>query len=235
MERAVDNILDVHDSDDDLDSTAEIYRVRSKRATERAKSAAQIEDLIGGKTQQIEHEIKEDDKKIASGVWGVLHGLPARQQMVTPWFVLIALFTVLQMTRFNFFISTIWSQYEYLLDSPNRATEVTEFFDLALPIGGIVTVPFIGLLLDGTSTVTVLGLIVLLSTVIGVLGAIPDATAAYLNVILFVIFRPLNYSAMSDYAAKIFGFRDLWHCLRDHDLSFRLLVVLATSATSLGA
>ena len=206
MEEAVDNTLDVHDSDDEIDSTAEMYRVRSKRAAERARSAAEITDLIGNQDQQIEHEIKQDEKKIASGVWGILHGVPARQQLTTPWFILIALFTILQMTRFNFFISTIWSQYEYLLESAECATKVTEFFDLALPVGGVVTVPFIGLLLDRTSTVTVLGLLVLLSTVIGVLGAIPNSTAAYLNVILFVVFRALYYSAISDYAAKIFGF-----------------------------
>ena len=200
-----DDLGDLHDSDDEL-PTADMFRVRSGRAARRKESVAQIDDLIGSPKAQIEHDVKEDDKKIASGVWGILHGVPARKQMVSPFFILIALFTVLQMTRFNFFISTIWSQYEYMLESPKRATEVTEFFDLALPIGGVATVPFIGLLLDHTSTVTVLSLLVLMSTVIGALGAIPNATAAYTNVCLFVIFRPLYYSAMSDYAAKVFGF-----------------------------
>lgn len=196
---------DLHDSDNEL-PTADIFRVRSGRAAKRKESVAQIDDLIGSPEAQIEHDVKEDDKKIASGVWGILHGVPARKQMVSPFFILIALFTVLQMTRFNFFISTIWGQYEYMLQSPQRATEVTEFFDLALPIGGVATVPFIGLLLDHTSTVTVLSLLVLMSTVIGALSAIPNATTAYTNVCLFVIFRPLYYSAMSDYAAKVFGF-----------------------------
>lgn len=206
VERAHDNFADVHDSDDDISSTGEMYRVRSKRAQEREEDASQIVGLIGTQDQQIEHEIQEDEKKITSGVWGVLHGLPARKQMASAWFILIALFTVLQMTRFNFFISTIWSQYEYLLGGRDKATKVTQFFDLVLPLGGVATVPFIGLLLDGTSTVTVLSLLVLMSTLIGVLGAMPDATAAYSNVVLFCIFRPLYYSAVSDYAAKIFGF-----------------------------
>jgi MFS family permease len=205
-ERQQDNTLDVHDSDDELDTTAEILRVRTRRAAERAKDTAQINDLIGTEAQQVQHEIKEDEKKIASGIWGVLHGLPAHKQMATPWFVLIAMFTVIQMTRFNFFISTIWTQYEYLLDSAELATEVTRFFDLVLPIGGVAMVPFIGALLDNTSTVTVLGLLVLLSTCIGALGAAPNRTAAYWNIVLFCVYRPLYYSAMSDYAAKVFGF-----------------------------
>jgi MFS family permease len=70
MEKVADNAMDVHDSDDELDTTAELYRVRAERAAERAKDAAQIAELIGDQNQQIEHEIKEDEKKIASGVWG---------------------------------------------------------------------------------------------------------------------------------------------------------------------
>lgn len=93
-----------------------------------------------------------------------------------------------------------------MLQSKRLASEVNEFFDIALPLGGALTVPFIGLLLDHVSTVVVLALIVLMSTVIGALGAIPTIWAAYSNVCLFVVFRPLYYSAMSDYAAKVFGF-----------------------------
>ena len=95
------------------------------------------------------------------------------------------------------FIATIWSQYTYMLGSPLNAEWVNEFFDIALPIGGIAAVPFIGFLLDSTSTVVVLGLLVFLSTTIGILGVLPFLWAAYANVVLFVLFRPLYYSAMS--------------------------------------
>ena len=84
-----------------------------------------------------------------------------------------------------------------MLDSPLKAERVNEFFDAALPIGGIATVPFIGLLLDSTSTVVIFGFIVSLSTTIGILGVLPFLWAAYANVVLFVLFRPLYYSAMS--------------------------------------
>ena len=93
-----------------------------------------------------------------------------------------------------------------MLQSKQLASAINDFFDLALPLGGALTVPFIGLLLDNVSTGVVLALIVLMSTVIGALGAIPTLWAAYSNVCLFVVFRPLYYSAMSDYAAKVFGF-----------------------------
>jgi hypothetical protein len=64
-------------------------------------------------------------------------------------------------------------------------------------------VPFIGLILDNTPTEGVLGILVLATTTIGVLGCVPSLPAGIGNVILFVLLRPLYYSAMSDYAAKV--------------------------------
>lgn len=207
LELAEDPGNDIHDSDDEFETDAEIWKIRAERSVQRRASIASIQQVLGTQEQREEFEKKEEDIKIASGVWGVLHGQSAWKQIQTPWFVLITMLTLLQMARFNFFIATIWTQYQYMLQSSRLATQINEFFDLALPLGGALTVPFIGLLLDNLSTVTILALIVLMSTVIGALGAIPTMTAAYANICLFVIFRPLYYSAMSDYAAKVFGFQ----------------------------
>lgn len=112
------------------------------------------------------------------------------------------------MTRINYFVATIRVQYDALLHSHDRAVEVNNFFDLALPIGGILSIPFIGLLLDHTSALAVLFSLVTVATTIGALGIIPDAMwAAYANICLFVLYRPFYYTAVSDYAAKVFGFR----------------------------
>lgn len=70
-----------------------------------------------------------------SAVWGALHGLPARKQMLTPWFILITLLTVLQMPRMNYFIATIRSQYEYVLSSEALAVVINHFFHITLPVG----------------------------------------------------------------------------------------------------
>lgn len=196
----------LHDSDDDLDDDQEIWHVRSLRHDERAKIAAEIKDLLGTRKERRLQERKDDEIREASGVWGVLHGVPALQQMQTPWFVLICLLTVVQMARMNWFIATIWSEYRFILDSPLLADRMNTFFDLALPLGGLLTVPFIGLLLDNCSTAIVLGLLVFITSAIGVFGILPFLWSAYVNVCLFVIYRPLYYSAMSDYAAKVFGF-----------------------------
>ncbi|KAK5132889.1 hypothetical protein LTR08_008409 [Meristemomyces frigidus] len=137
---------------------------------------------------------------------GALHSLTARQQILTPWFLLITLFTILQMTRINYFVATLHTQYTHLLHSAPAATRINNFFDVALPLGGVLSVPFIGLVLDHTSTPFVLALLVTLATAIGVLGIIPSPWAAYSNISLFVLYRPFYYTAVSDYSAKVFGY-----------------------------
>ncbi len=111
------------------------------------------------------------------------------------------------MTRINYFVATIRPQYEALFGSREEAIEINNFFDLALPLGGIISIPFIGLILDHTSTPTVLTCLVTAATAIGVFGIIPETWAAYVNVCLFVLYRPFYYTAVSDYSAKVFGFR----------------------------
>jgi hypothetical protein len=111
------------------------------------------------------------------------------------------------MTRINYFVATIRPQYKAIFKSHDKAVEINSFFDLALPLGGIISIPFIGLILDHTSTVLVLTCLVTAATVIGFLGVIPEMWAAYANVCLFVLYRPFYYTAISDYSAKVFGFR----------------------------
>jgi hypothetical protein len=195
-EKAQDPVQDLHDSDEDLDD-GEMWRVRTIRAEDRKRIRAEIESLIGGREEQIHHEEKEVEVHIRSQAWGALHGLSAAAQIKTPWFILITLFTIIQMARMNFFIATIWSQYRFMLQSVRLADGINEFFDVALPIAGVVTVPFIGSVLDGLPVAGVLALVVAFSTAIGVLGVLPFVWAGYSNVILFCLFRPLYYSAMS--------------------------------------
>ncbi|CAG8910203.1 unnamed protein product [Penicillium egyptiacum] len=139
------------------------------------------------------------------GIWGVLHGHSALYQLSTPWFTLITAFTVLMMLRINYFVATLRSQYTYLL-SAETAAQINTTFDILLPVGGLISVPFIGTFLDIFQTRTVLFILVMFATMIGVLGCIPHPIAAYGNIILFVLYRPFYYTAVSDYAAKVFGF-----------------------------
>lgn len=167
---------------------------------------AGLEELLGS-AKADRQAAREERKNEVSGVWGVMHGAGVVEQLRSPWFVLICLFTVIQMTRINYFVATIRPQYEALFGSEREAAALNNFFDLALPLGGILSIPFIGAVLDRASTVAVLAALVACATAIGALGLLRQPWAAYAGVCLFVLYRPFYYTAVSDYAAKVFGFR----------------------------
>lgn len=205
--------------------------LREDQHHHRASNESEITPLLkqnGGDEQQQQ----EEKKKAISGVWGALHGRSAYEQIKTPWFILMTLFTVFQLTRINYFLATIRPQYEYLLDSYALARHVNHVFDVALPVGGILSVPVIGLLLDNVSTPAVLGLIVFIVTIVGILGVLPFVWAAYANIAIFVLYRPLYYTAVSDYAAKVFGFQTFG---KVYGLIFFLAGVLNFSQSALDA
>jgi hypothetical protein len=157
-----------------------------------------LQDRIVGKTPP---------RTTTGGVWGALHGRSALQQIATPWFVLITLFTVLQMLRINYFVASIRAQYDYLLN-PTLSKHLNSVFDILLPLGGLLSVPFIGTILDTLPTPIVLLILASTATLIGILGCIPHSLpAGYANIALFVIYRPFYYTAVSDYAARVFGFQ----------------------------
>ena len=179
---------------------------RSAHRERRQSTIAEVEMLLD-KSTNTKRQKREEKKNSKSGVWGALHGHTAWEQIKSPWFVLITLFTVVQMTRINYFVATIRSQERYLLGSEKKAKMVNDFFDAALPLGGVLSIPFIGVLLDNTSTPFALAFLVVIATIIGILGCLPYAWAALANVCLFVVYRPFYYTTVSDYSAKVFGFQ----------------------------
>jgi hypothetical protein len=192
-EEANEEEIDADSEQFDSGTAADFFQSRQDR---HASVIQEITDLIGSK-DAAQQAREEETKRNTSGVWGALHGVRARDQIMSPWFVLITLFTVIQMTRINYFVATIRSQYMYLLGSVDKAVEVNEFFDIALPLGGVIAIPFIGIILDRTSTAFVLSMLVFFATLIGVFGMIPHMWAAYANVSLFVIYRPFYYTCVS--------------------------------------
>lgn len=79
------------------------------------------------------------------------------------------------MVRMNFFIS---SMHEQLLDLATKAPDanpivvgqLVDFFNYALPAGGILSIPFLGYLLDYSGFVVSFLVLSLSGTVFGVLG-----------------------------------------------------------------
>lgn len=98
IERAKDPARDVHSSDDELDDR-ELWKIRSKRSVRRKRKLSKLDELVGDAKERKERLLKQDKKLMKSGVWGMLHNKSAAEQMMSPWFILISLLTVLQMVR----------------------------------------------------------------------------------------------------------------------------------------
>lgn len=200
-ERLAEDDASLNSAGEEYDDDDQIFRRERRESV-----VSEITSLLGSKGAS-RHQKKEEAKREVSGVWGAMHGKGVLEQMLSPWYILIALFTIVQMTRINYFVATIRPQYEFLLGSAEKAIQVNEFFDVALPVGGLCAVPFIGILLDRTGTPTVLLVLVSVAMATGVLELLRDTWAAYANVVLFVLYRPFYYTAVSDYTAKVFGFQ----------------------------
>ncbi|KAM3163799.1 Protein FMP42 [Lachancea thermotolerans] len=153
-----------------------------------------------------ENYVEAKLEKKTNGIFGVLHGLPAKKQIKSPWFVLMLAFTVVCMLRINYFVATVRSQEEYLLGSHKKAEKMNAIFDVALPLGGVVSIPFIGLVLDNCSTLTAMATVAVISVTIGVLGLLHSFTLNLLGILMLVAYRPFYYTVVSDYCAKVFGF-----------------------------
>lgn len=157
------------------------------------------------------YEQDADSKMYEStgGVFGVLHESSIMDQMQSPWFYLMALFTTIQMLRINYFVATVRSQELFLYHGDEAiAKAINEFFDLALPIGGLLSIPFIGLILDNLTTLTTLWILLGVSVTIGVMGLLSWIPGTYLGIILLVMYRPFYYTAVSDFCAKVFGYNN---------------------------
>lgn len=167
----------------------------------------QRRDSIGDALKQ--HYVYENDEEMVDNggrLFGILHGYSSEYQMKTPWFYLLCAFTAIQMLRLNYFIATINTQYTYLLGSADNAEPLTRFFNLALPLGGILSIPLVGYYLDNYSTVTAFASLLVLSLFVGAIGLVGNFYFGLVNICFFVFNRPYFYTAISDFCAKIFGF-----------------------------
>ncbi|CCG21943.1 membrane transporter [Candida orthopsilosis Co 90-125] len=163
-------------------------------------------DSIG---DALKHPYEEEEylmKHSSDPVVGILHGYAAQYQIKTYWFLLICLFSTIQMLKINYFVATVASQYQYIFQSYELATKLNKFFDVALPLGGIICVPLIGILLDNYSSLLVVSTLLSLSVLIGFLGLFSNYALAIIGVCLFVGYRPMFYTVISDLCAKVYGF-----------------------------
>lgn len=146
-------------------------------------------------------------QKKSGGIFGVLHGKSASEQIKSPWFYLMLLFALVAMLRINYFIATVRTQEEYLLNDKKLALKLNSIFDMLLPIGGVISIPFIGLLLDHTDTLTTLTVTIHYFYCHRYIRVVPHSfNLNLIGIALLVVYRPFYYTVVSDYSSKVFGF-----------------------------
>jgi predicted MFS family arabinose efflux permease len=74
-----------------------------------------------------------------------------------------------------------------------------------LPLGGIIGIPFVGLLLDRRTTLEATLVLVLFGLAFGVLTILPQTAPQLIGIGFLVVLRPLFYTYVSDFFAKVFG------------------------------
>lgn len=90
MIEQVDQPLPPHQREDQIDENTAL--LEQERREHRECVAADLEDLLRS-TQADKQVQKEERKNEKSGVWGVMHTNTSWEQIRSPWFILICLFT----------------------------------------------------------------------------------------------------------------------------------------------
>lgn len=190
----------------DIDERTSLLSANDVLAEDNALHPTTSLTANGKRRKSVYEEIVETELYAKSGnIFGVLDGEAISTQLKSPFFILMCAFTTIQMIRINYFVATIRSQEDYLLGE-ELALRINNIFDIALPLGGVIAVPFIGLILDNFKTITVLIILMGVSLVIGLMGVLKSFSANLIGIFILVVYRPFYYTAVSDYSAKVFGF-----------------------------
>ena len=110
-----------------ISETTSLLMRRASAPTSRRESTALRMSYSSIKSR---YEQEADSKLIHSsgGVFGVLHGYSITEQLNSGWFILMTLFTTIQMLRINYFVATIKSQELYLYHgNESLATTINHF------------------------------------------------------------------------------------------------------------
>ncbi|KAL6937646.1 hypothetical protein ACO0RG_004162 [Hanseniaspora osmophila] len=192
-QNAINQEQDTHERSTLLSSNSQGLHPTASTASGRRKSVLEVdvENKLVDKTQ---------------GIFGIMHEYSAIDQIKSPWFILMQVFTILCMLRINYFVATVRSQEEYLLGDYQLALKMNSIFDISLPIGGVIAIPIVGILLDHTPTLYVLCILFGTSVIVGACGLVSSFVINLVGILLLVAYRPFYYTVVSDYCSKVFGF-----------------------------
>ena len=89
----------------------------------------------------------------------------------------------------------------------NTALWIIEAFNLAVPLGGILSVPLTGYILNSQPSYVSFGLLFVISVASSIVSLVDDANLQIVTICLFAFIRGLFYSATSSLLSRFFGTR----------------------------
>jgi hypothetical protein len=139
--------------------------------------------------------------------------------------MLTSIIDVLCRIRINWYLATVQSQLEFYTGDAELADTLTKgelpedmplstladsfciclAFTVLLPLGGIIGIPFVGFLLDTRSMFEATVVLTIIGLAFGILTSLSQTVPQLMGIGCLVFLRPLFYTYVSDYFAKIFG------------------------------
>jgi len=129
------------------------------------------------------------------------------EQMKTKEYILITLLTSIYMLRLNFYISTTEEQFQTISNDENDIKNTVQFFNIMLPLAGVLSIMPIGWLLDNFKMYIGFTVLCSMALLFGILSLIPILSLQFVSILIFVFTRPLLYTSGNDFSTKIFGFK----------------------------
>ncbi|KAG9054845.1 hypothetical protein FS842_003964 [Serendipita sp. 407] len=139
-------------------------------------------------------------------ILGVMFGKTAWQQIRSSWWILITIFLCVYMTRINFFIQTVASQMLWYLQEHDDAIRLATTFTILLPLGGAIGITPVGVLLDRGGILAASIVVLFMGLFFGLFGIMRSYAGQLVAIGILVFLRPLMYTFVGDYCAKVFGF-----------------------------
>ncbi|ORX36384.1 major facilitator superfamily domain-containing protein [Kockovaella imperatae] len=143
----------------------------------------------------------------ADPIVGALFGLGAGKQVLSKWWLAMEFMVIVHMTRINWYLTTVGSQLVYYTGDEGLADKLNDAFIFLLPLAGLVSIPAIGYLLDTRPLIVTVLVMTVMGVLFGGLTLLHGPVPQLIGLGILVVFRPLFYTAMSDYGAKVFGFQ----------------------------
>jgi len=176
-----------------------LLKKKNKATSEKDKTSTEKEKAL-----EKEKSFTEPEPDITAYAFGTRVSASYLEQTCSQVFIIAAVFTMFNLLRVNFYIGTV--EYQVANISENHAKYWTQTFGFVLPIGGLISTPIVGWLLDRQSLWFNVLSLHLAGVAFGVLICLSSVEAMVAAFVIFAFFRAYLFSCMAHFVTDVFGF-----------------------------